>query len=142
MPDWRNRHGPGVDAGKAGTHVGCGATIAAQPEAFAVPSMGRSPRFLVAAPVVWRPRGADGWLEGVSVNVSRSGVLMQTDRIPPAGTPIEIVIALSRLDLPDDEVADVACAGRVVRTERTRGGRLPCRVAATIDSYSLLRRPE
>jgi hypothetical protein len=104
--------------------------------------MGRPPRFLVAAPVVWRPRGAGGWLEGVSVNVSRSGVLMQTDRVLPAGTPIEIVIALSRLDIPDYEVADVACAGRVVRTERGRGGRLACRMAATIDSYSLIRTPE
>ena len=105
-------------------------------------SVGRPPRFLVAAPVVWRPRGTDEWLEGVSVNVSRSGVLIQTDRVLATGTPVEIIIALSRLDIPDYEVADVACAGRVVRTERARAGRLTCRVAATIDSYSLLRTSE
>ena len=110
-------------------------------ETLIVANVSRPPRFVITVPVAWRPRGEEGWLDGVSVNVSRSGVLIETDRRPVIGTLVDFVISLSQLDTPQYEVADVACAGRVVRSERDSAGRL-CKFAATIDAYSLIRKPD
>src|SRR5262245_12841261 len=84
-------------------------------EAFSLACVPRPLRFAIVVPVTWRPCGADDWHEGVSVDVSRSGLLIETDRMAATGTLVEFIIALSRVDTPEDEVADVIGVGRVVR---------------------------
>jgi hypothetical protein len=104
-------------------------------------SVSRPPRFAIAVPVKWRPRGADDWRAGVSINVSRSGVLIETDRMPSSDT-LEFVIVLSQLDTSEHKVADALCAGRIVRCDRAEVGRHVFRIAVTIDTYSLIRTPD
>ena len=85
-----------------------------------------------------RPRGHSTWSEGVSLNVSRTGVLFHVEELIPQGTPVEMILAISSptVDLPP---ADVMCTGRIVRTEyQTPPGTGPA-LAATIESYSFIR---
>jgi hypothetical protein len=92
----------------------------------------RAYRFPVSVDLRFRPRGASSiWVEGRSINVSRSGLLLESERPPAVGTPLEVV-----LDFGAPLVA-VRCFGLVVRAsaiERDRGA-----VALTITRYRLIR---
>jgi len=96
----------------------------------------RATRFDVAAPLVYRRVGEEGWRTGHTVNVSRTGVLFvaPTPVLPPM-TAVEFVI-----ELPNPGVhggSRVQCLGRIVRC-RDRPQALVS-VAATIDTYQLVK---
>ena len=93
----------------------------------------RATRLPLRVPVVYRAVDHDGWRHAWTVNVSRSGVLLEFDPLPdqPASEQIEFVIGLSSgRELIG--VYNVRCHGRVVRSERAARTR---RVAVTIDQY-------
>jgi hypothetical protein len=90
--------------------------------------------------VLWRPRGDREWSEAVSVNASRSGVLFQCDQLLVVSTEIELIFALSWDPAASAEVADVICAGHIVRAE-TDGSDCHSALAATIDSYAYITEP-
>jgi hypothetical protein len=90
----------------------------------------RAKRFSVQTPVAYRERGESIWSPGRSVNVSRTGVLFETDRPTVVGATIELVLEF------EAPLATVACSGRVVRAATNEGG--PWAIAATISRYSLL----
>lgn len=93
----------------------------------------RATRLPLRVPVVYRAVDHDGWHHAWTVNVSRSGVLLEFDPLPdhPATEEMEFVIGLSSgRELLG--VHNVRCHGRIVRSERAaRAGR----VAVTIDQY-------
>lgn len=79
----------------------------------------RAPRLPLRAPIAFRGTAATGWVEGRTVNISRSGVLFA---LPPASQlagEVEFVINLSRGAMRGPGVAllpDLHCRGRVVRS--------------------------
>ena len=76
----------------------------------------RARRFAAWVLLRYRVRGAAEWLQGVTDNVSRTGVLFRTDaaRLPQPGTELELV--LETLAPHPSERPDVATArGAVVR---------------------------
>ena len=99
----------------------------------------RAPRFVIRAPVKYRPSGTTDWRDGRTENISRSGVLFRTDHVMPVQTPIEFLMALP------EEVgggsATVICRGRVVRTEAGLPDDPRPAVAATIAGYRLTPAP-
>jgi hypothetical protein len=88
--------------------------------------------------VLWRPRGRAQWIEGQSVNASRSGVLFRTDLGIDVGTTVEVLLSGRREPASTVAIADVLCEGRIVRKDDSGGTAL----AATIESYTFLPRPE
>src|SRR5438270_13870984 len=56
----------------------------------------RAARTNLSAPVRLRAAGQQEWVEGVTCNISRSGILIQTNSKLPADTPIEITFMLRR----------------------------------------------
>ena len=96
----------------------------------------RAFRYEMSAPVLYRSAGDVEWLEGLTVNVSRSGVLFHS-KAPAlaAETRVDLLLLLPGLGLPGS--ARVQCRGRIVRQggEPAGGG---VAMAATIDSYDFL----
>ena len=96
----------------------------------------RATRYQMSAPLVYRCVGGGCWLNGRTVNVSRTGVLFQAvPPVLPATTRIEFILTLPSLGLPGN--SRVQCQGRVVRHchSPTDG---ECAMAATIDAYDFL----
>jgi hypothetical protein len=99
----------------------------------------RAQRFSTTVLVLWRPHGQPTWVEGLSVNASRSGILFRSDQFVAVGTEVELIVALSR-DLPADfDIADIRCVGHISRvSDERQTGRAPA-IAATIECHSFLR---
>ena len=98
----------------------------------------RAWRFPVAMRILWRPRGAVDWFEETSINTSRSGVLFRSHRQCDMGTEIELLLTMGHEDVAATSVADVLCAGRIVRAEACPVASDGTAIAATIDSYEFL----
>ena len=87
----------------------------------------RAVRTSLSAPVRLRVAGDEEWIEGTTCNISRSGILIQTNSKLPTDTPIEITFMLRRKgDTPLQVNAEV------VRVEAPTGGmpRIAARFAA------------
>ena len=87
----------------------------------------RAARTPLSAPVKLRAADSDEWIEGVTCNISRSGILIETNSKLPLDTPIEITFMLRRKgDTPMQVQAEV------VRVEEPTGGmpRIAARFAA------------
>jgi hypothetical protein len=105
----------------------------------------RAPRLPLKAPIACRTSAAVPWVEGWTVNISRSGVLfsLPAASLPSAGqarADVEFVIRLSRGALQGPGVAvlpDLHCRGRVVRVAAGPSG--DAVVAASIRRQSLRR---
>src|SRR5207245_7897561 len=97
-------------------------------------SSARAQRFPIHTSVAYRVLGDLGWMTGRTVNVSRTGVLFESNQPTNVGASIELV-----LEFPFP-LATVACSGRVIRTVVNEAG--PWVIAATISRYSLLRNVE
>lgn len=96
----------------------------------------RATRLPLRVPVAFRAAGSASWQRAMSVNVSRSGVLMELEACAsdvPAGD-VEFVLGLA-VDDPTTAACNVRCYGRVVRRERGAGGR---RIAVTIDRFAAI----
>ena|SRR5947209_4662206 len=76
----------------------------------------RAVRTNLSAPVRFRPEGQEQWVEGVTCNISRSGILIQSSTKLPSDTPIEITFMLRRKgDTP------LQVTAQVVRIEEPEG---------------------
>ena len=87
----------------------------------------RAARTPLSAPVKVRAASQDEWIEGVTCNISRTGILIETNSKLPADTPIEITFMLRRKgDTPMQIQAEV------VRVEEPTGSmpRIAARFAA------------
>jgi hypothetical protein len=98
----------------------------------------RAQRFNAAMRLLWRPQGGVEWYDAEIVNSSRSGVLFRPNRPIEIDKPIELLLPMGHEQVGAVHVADVLCAGRVVRAAQS-ADRMA--FAATIDSYLFLREP-
>jgi hypothetical protein len=84
--------------------------------------------------VSYRDRGEISWHVGRTINLSRTGLLMDCEYGAAVGAPIEVVLTFG------PPLANVSCAARVVRAEPSAySGHW--RVAASIIRYAFLRKP-
>ncbi len=90
----------------------------------------RSPRFPIEIPIRYRRVSEPVWHEGVTENVSRSGVLFHSSFALKARAKVQLDFALP-LEVLGHVAGRVTCRGCVVRVENGTG----IRVAATISDY-------
>lgn len=83
----------------------------------------RAQRFCLHLPVEYRPIGDATWREGLTENISRSGMLFSAEE--PILPQVECEF---RLHLLVTRPAEILCRGRIVRCSGVR-------LAATIDRY-------
>jgi PilZ domain-containing protein len=76
----------------------------------------RAPRFPLALPLRCRRAGEEGWIEGVTINISSSGVLFRTSEPLDVNTPVEMRIALGGSPA---RTGELRCDGHIVRIEST-----------------------
>jgi hypothetical protein len=74
----------------------------------------RARRFSIRARVRYRS-GDGGWREGRTRNMSRSGVLIQTDGTLAPETPIDLIVELPAV-IPGEVPPQIVCHARIVRT--------------------------
>lgn len=103
-----------------------------------IPEVGfRASRFPVELPLRYRPLGELGWVEGRTINVSRSGVLFAADELLPEETPVELTF-----DLPPEMGGGpgegITCRGQVVRTILPPSTDDPPSVAVSIAEFRSL----
>ncbi|HXE74858.1 MAG TPA: PilZ domain-containing protein [Candidatus Xenobia bacterium] len=114
-------------------------TVEATPiAARAVP---RATRFPLHMPVQFRLPGDKDWRHGMIENISRSGVLFQSDVSVDARTPLEMRMALP-VGLAGHVGASVYCQAQVVRILEPAGSRVRPVVAVTINEYRLIPPPK
>jgi hypothetical protein len=101
----------------------------------------RAQRFPIETRILWRRKGSGPWSEGVTLNVSRTGVLFHVHEPFPPGTPIEMVLSFSSAIL-ERSAPNVLCSGRIVRTESQTPPIEGPVIAATIDSHAFSRDQE
>lgn len=98
----------------------------------------RAMRFSMEMPIRYRKAGEAPWHEGVTENMSRSGVLFRSDCTMDASAEVMMDFILP-VEAPGGAGAEVECHGRVVRVEKHAGKPYAFRVAATISDYRFVR---
>ena len=100
----------------------------------------RAQRFPIETRIMWRPRGAARWGDSMSVNASRSGVLFQCDVDPriAIGAPVEFILGFSWEATTPIDMADVRCAGRIIRAHKPDSNVERALLAAAIDTYTFI----
>lgn len=100
------------------------------------PCIARAYRYPLVAPVLYRRAGRRAWSDGVSVNMSRTGLLFATARdVIPTGERIEF-----RIRLPNHAGArscEVQCMGKVMRCMAGRFAGEPGAMGVAIEQYLL-----
>jgi PilZ domain-containing protein len=99
----------------------------------------RAPRFTIEVPFYFRRRGEGSWRQGMTDNISRSGVLFRTREALDSETPLEMHFALP-LQVSGRPGAVVACRGLVVRAVPADSPDALPGFAATISRYRFVRR--
>lgn len=73
----------------------------------------RAPRFPILLPLRYRPAGEENWREGITENISRSGVLFRASAPIGPKTPVEIELQLPGTG--ERAGAQVRVRGQIVR---------------------------
>jgi len=79
----------------------------------------RARRYEIGTVIRYRVRGEREWHEGVTENISTSGVLIRTDRSLESKTSIEMRFFLP-VELDGESAAEVFCRGLVIRSSKCR----------------------
>jgi PAS domain S-box-containing protein len=103
--------------------------IASQP----LPSS-RAPRFQLQLPLKYRRLDEDGWHDGETRNISRSGLLFQAEDFLQPNMILEINLVLPP-EIAGLSQTEVFCRGEIVRTVPTAGEEMPPALAAKILQY-------
>jgi hypothetical protein len=98
----------------------------------------RAPRFEIQMPLRYRLNGEGKWRNGITENISRTGVLFRGEEFAEPNTPLEMSLALPDR-IPEARSARVACRGIVVRSQRPGVGEAFPLLASTISHYRLIR---
>jgi PilZ domain-containing protein len=91
----------------------------------------RATRHMLQVPLRFRPAGHAEWRDGLSENISQSGVLFRSDRGVTPQTEIELLLTLGS-GKNVEGAATLLCRGRVVRIEPGRVDDPRTGIAATI----------
>ena len=79
----------------------------------------RARRYEIGTAIRYRVQGERGWQEGVTENISISGVLMRSARPLEPKAAVEMRFFLP-VDLDGERAAEVFCRGFVIRTSTCR----------------------
>jgi hypothetical protein len=93
----------------------------------------RERRLRVNVPVLYRIKGNSEWLNGRSLNISRSGLLFSADQLLPLEAPVELIFEMPA-EICGTAGAKVLCRARIARAEDD----FPPRLAAAISDYDFL----
>jgi hypothetical protein len=99
----------------------------------------RTRRFQLELPLSIIRAGSEAVaLQGLTKNISSSGVLFTSGSSPDLGGPIEYVITLNQAG---PQPVSLRCVGKVVRSERThaKDTQRAFQVAATLERYEFVR---
>ena len=94
----------------------------------------RAFRFPISTPIHYREGGEADWSHGITVNISRTGILFQPERDVRLQTGLEMRI-LFPPEVTGATAANVACWGPVVRKSFPAPAGNPPLVAAAIVRY-------
>ena len=94
----------------------------------------RAQRFPIQTPLRYRASGATDWIEGRTINISRSGLLFHAAEALDLKTVLAIQI-LFPAEITGGSSANVMCLGPVVRTESIFSPESPGVMAAAIVGY-------
>ena len=98
----------------------------------------RAPRFALKLPVRYRFAGDPRWREGITENISYSGVLFRAEGLIDVNTPIELRVALP-VDVRERAHPEVFCHARIVRSVSPSEGDPRPGLAASIEQYQFVR---
>jgi hypothetical protein len=84
-------------------------------ESLKLDKANRSPRFPLETPCRFRKPGQIDWLQGMTANVSKSGILFRADREMEVQTTLQMNFELPA-EIAGGRGAEVFCMGKVVRT--------------------------
>lgn len=99
----------------------------------------RANRYQIRVAIRYRVRGEGEWRQGVTENISMSGVLVRTKRSLDRHTAIEMRFFLP-LELHDECAAEIFCRGTVVRSSECTADAGSVFFAAKIVHSRFLRR--
>ena len=94
----------------------------------------RAQRFQLHLPLRYRRLGEQGWHEGTTENISRSGMLFKADEALQPSAQLEINLVLPA-EIAGLSATEVVCRGEVVRTVERNGGAVSPALAARILQY-------
>jgi PAS domain S-box-containing protein len=94
----------------------------------------RAQRFQLHLPLRYRRVGEGQWHEGTTENISRSGMLFNTEEVLQPSVLLEISLVLPA-EIAGLSATEVVCRGEVVRTVEHHGDKLSAALAARILQY-------
>ncbi len=94
----------------------------------------RERRLRLQTPVLYRQTGKPEWQHGVAENISRSGLLFQSESSVDNGAFVEMIFSMPA-EICGEQDSNVLCRGAVVRTESGKRGTL---IAVAITGYEFL----
>lgn len=94
----------------------------------------RAQRFQLHLPLRYRRLGDTQWHVGTTENISRSGLLFQTDDVLQPNAQLEINLVLPA-EIAGLSGTEVVCRGEVVRTIERKGETMSPALAARILQY-------
>jgi PilZ domain len=97
----------------------------------------RARRFPLTLPIRCRRAGEVGWIEGMTINISSSGVLFRTSEPLDVDTQVEMTIVLGESPA---QAGELRCDGHIVRIES--GDSMTPSMAAAFSRYNLQRATE
>jgi hypothetical protein len=120
------------------SEMAVGERIASPQDEGPIKGTPRAPRFPIQAALRYRVGNETDWLEGETVNISRTGILFRARKQEALKTPIEMSFNLP-VTLADESGAIVFCQGEIVRTVLPPASDSPPRLAARILEYRFAR---
>lgn len=81
----------------------------------------RAQRFPIQTSLRYRQKGEAEWQDGITVNISRTGILFETDAHLEPKTFLEMQIVFPS-HLTAGTAANIICSGRIVRTQAEQVG--------------------
>jgi hypothetical protein len=97
----------------------------------------RAQRFTIRTPIRYREVGGRRWFEGITENISRSGVLFRADHVLGPKAAVQMSLSLP-VKMSGKRPAKISCRGTVVRTALTTEPNLTV-IGATIRRYRFRR---
>jgi hypothetical protein len=94
----------------------------------------RAQRFNLHLPLRYRKLGEQGWRQGTTSNISRSGLLFNAEEVLQPNVQLEINLVLPA-EIAGLSPTEVVCRGEVVRSVETEGASTSPALAAKILQY-------
>ncbi|MEO6966353.1 MAG: PilZ domain-containing protein [Acidobacteriaceae bacterium] len=98
----------------------------------------RARRYTIGTKIQYRVRGERRWYEGMTENISVSGILLWADHLVKPKTAVEMKFVLP-VELSGERAAELFCRGVVVRSSKSNAPISSVAIASTIASSRFFR---